>query len=467
MVGLFGTLNIGKDGLVVSQQQASVAGQNLANVNNPAYARQTVNVAASTPLQSPVGDEGTGVTTLSITEARSSLLDGQIQSEGSVSGSLTAQQNALENAQAELGEQLSSTGSSTDTSSTGLTADIANLFTSFQSLTTSPANLSDRKAAVQSAQDLATEFNTVSSGLASVQSSLNSSIQNDVTAANQDLSDIATLNAQIVQATAGGGTANDLVDMREQKLEDLAGKVNFTSATQANGAVNISIGGVTMVSAGTTPDSLQAFDPGNGNLQVRAQTAGATLSLTSGSIEGEMTTRDGALATLQTSVNNLASQLITQVNSVYSQGVDLNGNSGQNFFTGTDASDIGVNSTLADPSTFQAAGVAGAAGNNAVVLQLAQLANQPIAGLNNQTFSQSYAQTVGALGSALSSVNDQATNSTAVSQMLSNQRDSLGGVSTDEEMTNLVQFQKAYQASAELISTINQMLETLITMKTV
>ena len=195
-----------------------------------------------------------------------------------------------------------------------------------------------------------------------------------------------------------------------------------------------------------------------------AKNAGATLSsFTGGSIEGNIDVRDGALATLQTSVNTLASQLITQVNTVYSAGVDLNGNSGQNFFTGADASDIGVNSTVVnDPSTFQASGTAGAAGDNSVALALAQLANQPVAALNNQTFTQNYAQTVGALGSALSSVNDQVNNSTAVSQMLSNQRASVSGVSTDDEMTNLVQFQKAYQASAELITTVNQMLETLV-----
>jgi flagellar hook-associated protein 1 FlgK len=120
-----------------------------------------------------------------------------------------------------------------------------------------------------------------------------------------------------------------------------------------------------------------------------------------------------------------------------------------------------------DPSTFQASDTAGASGNNNVVLSLLNLATQSNPALNNQTFSQNYAQAVGTFGSSMQTVNEQLASSTAVSQMLTSQRNSATGVDTDTEMTNLMQFQKAYQASAELITTINQMMETVISMKTV
>ena len=134
---------------------------------------------------------------------------------------------------------------------------------------------------------------------------------------------------------------------------------------------------------------------------------------------------------------------------MYKNGYDLNSNTNQSFFTGSDGSpidagSIGVNGTLAnDPSTFQAAATAGNPGDNTVVLALANLANQHLTGLNNQTLSQNYAQSVGTFGSALESVNEQLTNSTSVSQMLTSQRSSETGVDTDTEMTNLMQFQKA------------------------
>ena len=93
------------------------------------------------------------------------------------------------------------------------------------------------------------------------------------------------------------------------------------------------------------------------------------------------------------------------------------------------------------------------------------MGGQPIAGLNNQTFSANYAQTVSNLGSSISSVNDQLGNSQAVTQMLTNERASTSSVSTDTEMTNLIQYQRAYEASAELITTLNEMMETAVTMK--
>jgi len=466
MVTLFNILNMGGQSLSTEQDATAVAGQNLANVNNPAYARESLNMAASTPLQTTIGQEGTGVTAVSITEVRDALLDAQIQAEGSTTGSLTAQQNALQQAEAYLNEQLSGSTSAGTSSPDGLTADLSNFYSSLQTLSTDPSNIADRQAVIQAAQQLTQQFNSVSAGLTTVTSNLNSSVQSDVASSNQDLSQIAALNQQIMIAQSDGGTANDLVDQREQLIENLSGMVNITTAAQANGAVNINIGGVTMVSGASTPDSLGTYTDAAGNLMVEAQTAGTPLTLTGGSIEGEITARDGAVANLQSSLNTLASQLITQFNSTYSTGYDLHGTTKQTFFTGTNASDIGVNSTVVnDPSTFQASGTAGNAGDNTVVLALANSATQTLAALNNQTITQNYTGAVGDFGSALQSVNEQLSNSQAVSQMLTTQRSSESGVNTDTEMTNLMQFQKAYEASAELVTTVNQMLETVVNMK--
>jgi flagellar hook-associated protein 1 FlgK len=349
-----------------------------------------------------------------------------------------------------------------------LAANLSTLFDSFNSLANDPSDLSLRQTTVQSAQQVAAQFNQVSSQLSTVQSNLNTSVQNDVASGNQDLNTIATLNQQIGVAQSSGSNADTLVDQREQTLENLAGLANYSTSTEADGAVDVSIGGVTMVSGGSIAATLQTYTDGNGNQQVETQDASGNttqLTLTGGSIAGEITARDGALASLQSGLDTLASQLITQVNSVYSAGYDLNGNTGQDLFTGTDAASIGVNSNLAsDPTQFQAAGTSGAAGDNTVALALAQLGNQKVSGLNNQTFSANYAQTVANLGDAISSVNDQLNTSQSVSQMLTTQRASTSGVSTDQEMTNLIQYQKSYEASAELITTLNQMLQAVVTM---
>ncbi len=442
---------MGGKSLSVQQEATAIAGQNLANVNNPAYADEQLEIQEATPLETPTGEEGTGVDAVSITSMRDALLDAQIVAEGSVTGSLTSQQSALQQAEAYLNEKLGTSSSSSASSSNGLATDLSNLFSSLQTLSTNPGNISDRQAVIQSAQQLTEQFNQVSSGLNTVTSGLNSSIQSGVTASNQDLSQIATLNQQIMEAQNSGGTADQLVDEREKTIEDLAGYVNVTTSAQSNGAISVSVGGTLMVSGDTTLNSLKTTSS-NGQLYIATVNDGE-MALSSGSIEGGITARDGAVATLQSSLNTLASQLINQVNDVYPGG----------FFSGSDAASIGVNNT--DPSAFQA-GSTGESGDNSVVLAMANLADTPLSALNGQTLSQYYSQTVGAFGSSLQSVNEQLANSTSVAQMLTTQRDSASGVDTDTEMTNLLQFQKAYEASAELVTTVNEMLATLISMKT-
>jgi flagellar hook-associated protein 1 FlgK len=201
-------------------------------------------------------------------------------------------------------------------------------------------------------------------------------------------------------------------------------------------------------------------------MMVRTATSATPLTLTSGSVQGTIDARDGALQSLRDDLNNSAAQLIAEVNAVHQAGFSLTGSTGADFFSGTDAGTIQVNAALAaDPSLLQASGVSGAAGDNQVALALAQLANKKIAALSNQTFSQRFSQTVANLGQALSSVNSDISDQNLVQNMLQRQRDSISGVSLDEEMTEMMKFQKAYQASARLITTIDEMLDTVLAMK--
>lgn len=469
MLGLFGTLNLGARSLSTQQQGTEIAGQNLANVNNPAYARQRLALQTSISIPSPVGPQGTGVESVAIVQIRSYWLDQQIQSESSVTGSLNAQQIALQTLQANLGEQIDTQATTSDStgSQNGLSQGLSNLFNAFQSVSLDPSSLSERQVLIQTAQGLTSQFNQLSNRLDTVGASLDQSVQSDVGQSNQLLADIAKLNQQIIYSEASSGkVANDLRDARQAKIESLSKLVNITTAEQSNGGLDVSIGGVTMVSGVSQLDSLETYDAGGGQILVRAQTAGTPLTLTGGSIQGTIDVRDGALADLKSSTNDLAAQLISQVNSIYSAGYDLNGATGQNFFVGTDAATIGVNPDLLDdPSKFQASDTAGEAGNNATVLALAQSANGKITALNNQTFSQSYSTSVAKLGQTISNVNDQVDNHTVVSNMLSSQRDSISGVSIDEEMTDLMKYQKAFEASARLINVISEMLDTVVNLK--
>jgi flagellar hook-associated protein 1 len=471
MLGLFGTLNLASRSLQTQMTGVEVTGQNLANVNTAGYTRQTVEIQTSPDVSTTIGAEGTGANAVAIQQVVNALLNGQIQGQQSTSGYWSAQQTALQSAQTSLNEFLNGTGSATSstngTTDTGLAGQLSGLFSAFQAVATSPTSISARQALIGQAQTLASTFNQIDSQLDATRASLNTSLGNDVNSANKLLSEIAGLNQQISSAEFSGGTPNDLLDEREQDLENLSSLTNITTSTGTNGAVDVSIGGQSLVSGNQVLDTLQTYDAGGGQLLVQTATGGVNLTLTGGSIQGTIDARDGELATMQSSINTLASTLITQVNTIHSSGYNLSGTNGANFFNGSDAATITVNAALADnPALIQASGSATATGDNSVALQLADLASATQSGLNNQTFGDSYDQTVAGLGDSLETANDQVNNQTAVSNMLSTQRSSVSGVNVDEEMTNLISFQRAYEASGELMKTVNTMIGDVLAMKT-
>lgn len=468
MSGLFGTLGVAARSLEAQQAAIAVTGHNLANASNAAYARQRAIIATSSPTPSPIGLIGTGADVTGIQQIRSALLDGQIQSEASTIGYWDEQQQALQYAEASLGEQINTATSTSGTSTqTGIAQSLTDLFNSFQSLSTDPTSMAERQVLLAKAADLASRFNQTAQRFDALRTSLNSALQDDVTQANGLLSDIANLNDQIVTSEMrSSGTANDLHDLRQQKIEELSKLVKIDTATQANGSVNVSISGQLLVSDKHLLNTLQAYDAGGGQYLVRTTTGATALTLTNGSIQGIIGVRDGTLATVSTDLDALASQLIDRVNTVHSAGFSLTGSSHEDFFAGADAHTIAVNPTLLnDAALVQASGTNGVVGDNQVALALAQLANETQTGFNNQTFNQKYNQTVAGLGQAAASANGHVADEATVQSMLQQQRDSVSGVSLDEEMTNLTTYQRAFQASAHLITVVDSMLQTLIDMK--
>jgi flagellar hook-associated protein 1 FlgK len=468
MLGLFGTLSLGTRSLETQRAGVEVAGQNLANVNNPAYARQRVTIQTSISVAGAMGPQGTGADAVAIQQIRSTLLDQQISGELSVGGYLEAQQSALQYAQADLGELVDRTGTvGSDGTQTGLSDDLNNLFAAFQSVSTSPTSLTERQLLVARAQDLATKFNQTSTRLSDLHDSMNTALGDDAKSANQLLNDIAGLNDRIINAeNSDGGVANDLRDLRQSKLEEVSKLVKVETAAGANGALNISVNGNDLVTDRDVNDTFETYDAGGGQMLVRLATSGTPLTLSGGHMQGVIDVRDGALATLSDKFDSLAGALISEVNAAHSGGFALNGATGAAFFNGTDAKTISVNAALvSDPSLVQVSGVAGNKGDNQVALALSQIADKKLAALGGQTLGQQYSATVAEVGQSLASVNGRLADQDAVSKMLIGQRSSISGVSVDEEMTDLMKFQKAFEASAKLISTVDDMLDTLVNLK--
>ena len=465
MAGLFDTLALGSRSLTTYRKAIDTTGHNLSNVHTPGFTRQRLEIESTTVNNGIAGQIGTGAEGVRIVRLKNEFAERQIQMETSIEGSLSVQHDTLKQALTSLQEAIDRNGSSGTTTS-GISQGLSEFFNAAQNLTTNPSSIPDRQVLVQKAQELATKFNQADGRLASLHESLNQQIQSDVGKANSLALEIANLNSAIVSEEAlSDGYANDLRDSRQAKLEELSKLVRIEATEQEDGSMNVAVAGNLLIEGRDVLNTLEAFDPGDGRLMVRATGQADVLAVTGGSIEGAISVRDGQLATLRTQINSLAETLITEVNTAHSAGFSLTGTTGANFFTGSNASDIAVNQALLrEPSLLQAAGATGEPGDNTIARAIAELEGKAHAALDGQTFSGKQGQTVAWLGQEVANARTNLEDQTTISQFIRDQRDSVSGVSVDEEMANLVMFQKAFQASAKLISMTDEMLATIIQM---
>ncbi len=466
-MSLFTSLYSGTSALDAQSMALQIAGKNIANVNNTNYARETVDLGSGPVAPTSLGYISPNLQALSVTQIRSAFLDQEVAQQNSIVSGLTTEQSALQQAEASLGETISSGTSATTSASSGasLSSQLTGLFNAFQSLAASPSDPGVAQTVVQSASSFCDQLNQTDASLAQIQTGLNAQIQSTAGNINTLLNTIATLNSQISTYEVGQpGSAVDLRDQRQAAINSLAADMSFTTSTDSNGQLELSTtdanGSPVVLVDGGTVNNTVAF---NGTSLTTA--GGDTLALTSGSVQGAIDARDGGIQTLRDSLNALASQVVTSVNGAYNPTGTTD-----NFFAagGTTAATIALDPTLNSSSLI--AGSSGNAGDNTIALAVANLANQTFSTGSGDaidgTMTQFYANTISAFGQTIANVNNQVENQTAVQTLVTSQQQSVSGVNLDEETTNLMMYQKAYQASSQFINIVDGLLDNLIQMGT-
>jgi flagellar hook-associated protein 1 FlgK len=461
MAGLFATINAASSALNADSQAINVTSNNIANLNNPDYSRESVAFDDLGSVQTDDGPESMGVTT-SLQQMRSTVLDQMVQQQASITSGVQAQQTVLQQGQASLGENITSastSGSSSTTSTSGLSVALDNFFSAFQGLAANPTDSGGAETVVEQAGVLVDRFQEISSNLSQVQTDANSQVSEGVTTANNLLTQIAGLNSQISALSgAGSGAAAALIDQREGALETLAGLIPVSVQTNAQGEDQVST-----TDASGNPVALVTNASVSNPLSFAAGVLSAgsppvALGLSSGSLQGTLSASTGPIQTLQTSLDQLAQQIVTSVNATYNPTNAANGN--LFLSSGTTASTIALDPNFT-PATVQAG--SGAAGDNSIAVAVGNLVNQSFSTASgdaiNGTITQFYAGTVSNLGEALDTVNTEVTDQTNVQTVVVNQRQSVSGVSVDEEMANLMTYQTAYQASSEVFQVLNSLLQ--------
>lgn len=462
MSGLFGQLSSTMSALTAASRSIETAGKNLANLNNTNYARQRVVYGSRGEVQTALGTESLGIEAVGIQQLRDSLLDQQVVREDSTLSSYEAEQSAYQKAQAALGQSIDEASASGATG--GISETLSNFFNAFQSFAASPNDVGERQTLVQYAGVLTDTLNEADQRLAQVQTDLTTQVQSDVTDVNTLLGQIADLNSQIGRFEINApGSAVDLRDERQAKINELGKKMSIETKADPAGS-----GQVQVYATDTGGNLVQLVNlaavTGPVTLTGSTLTAGSpatALSLSGGSINGALKARDGAVQTLRTSLDALTNQMVTSVNAAYNPS----GTSG-NFFTagGVTAATISVDSSVT-ASTLKASN-GGATADNTIALAVANLASKTFSTVGGDaidgTFSQYYSNMVTGLGQTLSTTNDHVTNQTTIDTLVRNQRDSVSGVSMDEEMTDLIKFQRAFQASSRVVTIIDDLLDTVV-----
>jgi flagellar hook-associated protein 1 FlgK len=437
MIPTFSGLQTALSGLQAYQAAIDTIGQNIANVNTPGYSRQRVDLTERDPLAMPAmsnvtgtgGQLGTGVDISSISRIRNQFLDTQYRAQSSTSGATTQASTDVASAQSALNEP----------STSGISAQLQSFWSDWTSVannatgTAAPAAM---QTLLGNATSLAQTFNSVDAQLATVQTDAANQLSTLTGATGQvqtDVNQIAALNGQIAQSTAGGQTPNDLLDQRDQLLDGLSTFGSLSVSYGANGMANVGFklasGGTTTLVSGTTPTDLTA----------------TPLPLASG-VGGQLgalyndASPTGPIGTLRSSLDNVANQLVSTVNALQPTSP---------FFSGNSASSITV---VATASTVQTSSTSTSG---------ADLATK-IAALQGGAADQSYAAFVGQVGNAVQSAQSTSTTASSLLNSINTQRQSVSGVSLDEEMTNLISYQQGYQASAKVMNTIDAMFNTLI-----
>ncbi len=457
-MGLTDILNPARDAMAAQTFGLTVTGQNVSNVNTPGYVRRQALLETR-----DMGDRNFGSVHVAglrrvgdeFVEQRHLALVG-LSAEASQRDQLLSQTEALFN----------------DFAGTGLAGSLNALFSSFSAVASLPTDLTTRSALLQRAQSFADQVRTASEQLQGFRTELFSQARELTGQINSKIDAIAQLSGRINQAQAVGEEPADLKDKRDAALLELSEMVEIRTYTDGNGQLVVQGPGATLVQ-GDTARHLGVDLDDDGNLKILAKTTSGggdvTAFLSAGQLSGIVQVRDRDVTEMLSNLDEFAFNVAGQLNAVHSAGFGLDGASGRALFTlgagsAGAAASLRLNADLeGQPERVGAASSAAALpGDGSQAAQLARVAETPIAALGNLRPAEAYARLVGRVGQLKADAAGTLDTREAMTAQVEVVRQSISGVSLDEEMVALTKYQRAFEAASRVFATADRLLEDLI-----
>ncbi|WP_431029174.1 flagellar hook-associated protein FlgK [Lysinibacillus sp. LZ02] len=508
MRSTFMGLEASKRGLFVQQSALYTTGHNISNANTLGYSRQRVNMQA-TPgypypgLNSPTypGHLGTGVEAGSIQRIRDQFIDRQYRQETNKLGYWESTTQSISQMEDIM----------TEPSEFGINQAFTDFWKSMEDVIDNPKDTAGRQVMISKGQALAEAFNYMDTQLKLIQGNIGNEINVSTEKVNSILKQIAAINKQILAVEPNGYVPNDLYDARDLLVDELNEYIPVSISMVESGglAKDVAEGSMTIkFKPFEGGPEITLVDGKNYATLATTDTNGAPIDgdvddqTTNGFAEfGAINVSDlgdppadaltNAVATIDYNtlepskgkllslvdayghsggeglypemlkkLDVLVNDFITAFNEQHKKGFDLDGAPGVDFFSGTSARDIKVEIT--DPKQIAASGAAGEEGNNENIRLLAQLHSDTRPNLQNGTFQTYYKSLTGELAVKGQEAIRNAYNSGTLHLQIANSRASMSSVSLDEEMTNMITFQQAYNANARMITVVDEILEKII-----
>jgi len=458
-MSIYGILSTGRTALLTQQKAIDVTGHNIANVNTDGYSRQRVNMATNAPYSSRPGQTGTGVRAAEIQKIYDRFLGAQINNENQNLGNWEAQKGVLERVEIIFDES----------SGYGLNQAMSEFWNAWQDLANNPSDYAGRAALLAKSETMTTTFNNICSNLEQIQTDIDTSIMGTVKEINSIAERVAGLNQKIALTEVGGQNANDYRDSRDLLLKELSLMINIDSLENSDGKVTVLVaGGRPLVENISSWNLSKADDSGFQNIawtDSGGNLVDITDSISGGKLKGWLEVRDVTIPDYLSKLDDLAEGIISEVNDLHKAGLGLNDVSvaERNFFAGTTATNMAVD--VDDVNNIAAAGSSdGLPGGNSNAIEIANLQNALKINSDTATFDDYYNSLVSDVGSGVQKATVNFDHQSSMVTHLDNYRESVSGVSLDEEMVNLIKFQHGYNAAARLISVADELLDRVISM---